>query len=137
MHRRAQLVRLSLAALLGAAAGATTAKTVVNLMSGGTPTRAMTIAPNQTFFPIGTQSLPGIAFGGGSIANESGMYMTAATGTPNLNISLGGATVGFIDLPTSAGTPTGVPADVRTGKVSCEVDTTNLKICCFFSGEWK
>jgi hypothetical protein len=168
--------------------GATTAQTVATLMSGGTPTTAMTLGPAQTLFPSGTQALPGVAVGqtnagfsetgtgtnevvGTSVNGQSillvGWNSITSTGNPytvgvdnlrgmresgtgvltlfsNQDIQIGAdganatnATVGFIDLPTSAGTPTGVPADVRTGKVSCEVDTTNLKICCFFSGEWK
>jgi hypothetical protein len=40
------------------------------------------------------------------------------------------ATTGFLFIPTSAGTPTGVPT-TYTGRVAIEYDTTNHKICVY------
>ena len=45
------------------------------------------------------------------------------------------ATSGFLNIPTSAGTPTGVPV-AYTGKVAMEYDTTN-DILYVYNGSWK
>lgn len=46
------------------------------------------------------------------------------------------ATVGFLEIPTCAGTPTGTPTP-DTGKVPIVYDTTNHKICVYEGGAWK
>lgn len=46
------------------------------------------------------------------------------------------ATDGFIYLPSSAGTPTGAPV-AQTGKVACQIDTTNSKFYAYIGGAWK
>jgi hypothetical protein len=48
-----------------------------------------------------------------------------------------GATVGFLDMPSCAGAPTGAPGSVRTGKVACILDTTNFKFWARFGATWK
>lgn len=47
------------------------------------------------------------------------------------------ATVGFLDIPSCAGAPTGAPGSVRTGKVSMLADTTNSKLWIRFGATWK
>ena len=46
------------------------------------------------------------------------------------------ATLGFLTIPTCAGTPTGVPANIPTGQVPIIYDTTNNKIAVY-NGAWK
>jgi len=48
-----------------------------------------------------------------------------------------GATVGFVMLPSCAGTPTGVPADIPTGQIPLVWDSTNLKLYAYTGGAWK
>lgn len=46
------------------------------------------------------------------------------------------ATGGFFCLPTCAGAPTGVPANVPTGSVAMIFDTTNTKLWVYSGGAW-
>lgn len=46
------------------------------------------------------------------------------------------ATSGFLDIPSCAGTPTGTPGSVDTGKVPIVVDTTNNKLYGYYGGAW-
>ena len=46
------------------------------------------------------------------------------------------ATVGFMMLPSCAGAPTGVPADIPTGQIPMVYDSTNNKIYAY-NGAWK
>jgi hypothetical protein len=70
-----------------------------------------------------------------------------ATGNPIIGVSgghlvLGGAalatnaTVGFPCIPTCAGTPTGVPANITTGTIPMIYDSTN-DLLYFYRGGWK
>jgi hypothetical protein len=64
----------------------------------------------------------------------------AATG--NAEVGTSGAiattaTAGFINMPSCAGAPTGVPANVSTGKVPHVVDTANSKVWYNIGGTWK
>jgi hypothetical protein len=45
------------------------------------------------------------------------------------------ATVGYVMIPSSAGAPTGVPADIPTGQVALHYDTVNNKIYVY-NGGW-
>lgn len=47
------------------------------------------------------------------------------------------ATVGFMMIPSCAGTPTGVPADIPTGQIPLVWDSTNLKLYAYTGGAWK
>ena len=47
------------------------------------------------------------------------------------------ATRGFVMLPSCAGTPTGVPADIPTGQAPMVVDSTNFKLYMYVGGAWK
>ena len=47
------------------------------------------------------------------------------------------ATVGFIMLPSCAGTPSGTPADIPTGQIPLVWDSTNLKLYAYTGGAWK
>lgn len=46
------------------------------------------------------------------------------------------AAVGFLDVPSCAGTPTGTPSAVQTGKVPLVVDTTNHKLYGYYAAGW-
>ena len=47
------------------------------------------------------------------------------------------ATVGFIMIPSCAGTPSGTPADIPTGQIPLVWDSTNLKLYAYTGGAWK
>lgn len=47
------------------------------------------------------------------------------------------ATVGFLMIPSCAGTPSGVPADIPTGQIPLVWDSTNLKLYAYTGGAWK
>jgi hypothetical protein len=91
----------------------------------------------------GAVALVGGAAGGN---NQAGGNVTlkggAAHGTGNqghVGVANGGAlsttaTGGFLVIPTCAGTPTGVPANVPTGSVAIVFDTTNNKLCVYDGG---
>jgi hypothetical protein len=64
------------------------------------------------------------------------------------NIAIGGtgglmtalatdATAGFVGIPTTAGAPTGTPAQAASGAAYLVYDTTNEKLCRYFNGAWK
>ena len=65
---------------------------------------------------IGTSTNGNIAFGNAALATS--------------------ATKGYVMIPTSAGAPTGVPADIPTGQVALHYDSTNNKIYVY-NGAWK
>lgn len=47
------------------------------------------------------------------------------------------ATVGFVMIPSCAGTPSGTPADIPTGQIPMVWDSTNLKLYVYTGGAWK
>lgn len=47
------------------------------------------------------------------------------------------ATVGFLMIPSCAGTPSGTPADIPTGQIPLVWDSTNLKLYAYTGGAWK
>lgn len=47
------------------------------------------------------------------------------------------ATVGFLMIPSCAGTPSGTPADIPTGQIPMVWDSTNLKLYVYTGGAWK
>lgn len=47
------------------------------------------------------------------------------------------ATVGFVMLPSCAGTPTGVPADIPTGQCPAVIDSSANRIWIYLGGVWK
>lgn len=47
------------------------------------------------------------------------------------------ATVGFLMIPSCAGTPSGTPADIPTGQIPLVLDSTNLKLYAYTGGAWK
>lgn len=47
------------------------------------------------------------------------------------------ATVGFVMLPSCAGTPTGVPADIPTGQCPAVIDSSANRIWIYVGGAWK
>ncbi len=46
------------------------------------------------------------------------------------------ATQGFVQMPSCAGTPTGVPAAVKSGKIATIIDSTNNKFCAYLASAW-
>lgn len=64
----------------------------------------------------GTGSRGNIAFGSAALATS--------------------ATVGYVMIPSCAGAPTGVPADIPTGQVALHYDTTNNKLYVY-NGSWR
>lgn len=47
------------------------------------------------------------------------------------------ATVGFMMIPSCAGTPSGTPADIPTGQIPLVWDSTNLKLYAYTAGAWR
>lgn len=47
------------------------------------------------------------------------------------------ATVGFLMIPSCAGTPSGTPDDIPTGQIPLVWDSTNLKLYAYTGGAWK
>lgn len=47
------------------------------------------------------------------------------------------ATVGFMMIPSCAGTPSGTPADIPTGQIPLVWDSTNLKLYAYTDGAWR
>jgi len=47
------------------------------------------------------------------------------------------ATKGFVMIPSCAGVPSGVPADIPTGQIPMVWDSTNLKLYVYTGGAWK
>lgn len=93
----------------------------------------------------GAVSLVGGAAGGNNKPGGN-VLLTGGAGNGtgnkgNVAVDNGGAlattaTGGFLGIPTCAGTPTGVPANVPTGSVAMVYDTTNNKLYVY-NGAWK
>lgn len=91
--------------------------------------------------------VPSFAAAAGT-TRATGLYIDGPTGgTTNRalwvtsgSVSIGGAnatgaTSGHLSIPTSAGAPTGVPADPATGTVALQFDTTNNRLYVY-DGAW-
>jgi hypothetical protein len=66
---------------------------------------------------------------------NDGHVVLAGSGTANLNAGTGlslSATAGFVQLPFTAGIPTGAPS----GNTNCAVDTTNGYLNCYYGAAW-
>ncbi len=61
--------------------------------------------------------------GGNQIA-----FATAAKGTTD--------TTGYLCMPASAGPPTGVPANIPSGQIPYQIDSTNKKLYAYIGGAW-
>ena len=68
------------------------------------------------------------AEGAGTGTNGSTAFGNAALAT--------NATVGFLMIPSCAGTPTGTPADIPTGQAPIVYDSTNKKLCVWDGAAW-
>lgn len=68
------------------------------------------------------------AEGAGTGTNGSTAFGNAALAT--------NATVGFLMIPSCAGTPTGTPADIPTGQSPIVYDSTNKKLCLWDGAAW-
>jgi hypothetical protein len=85
-------------------------------------------------FLIGTDALRGF----GQAGAGGNLYMF---GDKNFQIGANGvlsqaATVGYLEIPSCTGAPSGVPSPIGTGKVILHYDSTNNKIYCY-NGGWK
>lgn len=112
----------------------TFATTYSPILIGGTSTTSSLTYKTTT--GVGTTGADHIFLVGNNGATEAMRILN------NGNIVLGAqsalatnATDGFTYIPTSAGTPTGVPTSY-TGKVAMEYDTTNNKLY-IYNGAWK
>lgn len=65
---------------------------------------------------LGTDSRGNLAFGSAALATS--------------------ATVGYVMIPSCAGVPTGIPADIPTGQVALHYDSTNNRIYVY-NGAWR
>lgn len=68
------------------------------------------------------------AEGAGTGTNGSMAFGNAALAT--------NATVGFLMIPSCAGTPSGTPADIPTGQAPIIYDSTNKKLCVWDGSAW-
>lgn len=76
-------------------------------------------------------------------SSSTALIATEGAGTGSRgNIAFGSAalatsaTVGYVMIPSCAGAPTGVPADIPTGQVALHYDTTNNKLYVY-NGSWR
>jgi hypothetical protein len=91
--------------------------------------RSFTDASNYSRVYLGWSSSTAILATEGAGTGSRG---NIAFGTAALATS---ATVGYVMIPSSAGAPTGVPADIPTGQVALHYDTSNNKIYVY-NGGW-
>jgi hypothetical protein len=91
--------------------------------------RSFTDTSNYSRFALGWSSSTAVLAteGAGTGARGNIAFGTAALATS--------ATVGYVMIPSSAGAPTGVPADIPTGQVALHYDTVNNKIYVY-NGGW-
>lgn len=96
---------------------------------------ALQLFPDASKLSMGT--LAQVVFGVAAGAQNAQVSSTLG----NIQIGLPGAllttaTKGFLDLPTCAGAPSGVPANTEAGHKSMVYDTTNNKIWVY-NGAWR
>ncbi len=91
--------------------------------------RSFTDASNYSRVYLGWSSSTAILAteGAGTGSRGNIAFGTAALATT--------ATVGYVMIPSSAGAPTGVPADIPTGQVALHYDTSSNKIYVY-NGGW-
>lgn len=126
------------------AAGSTTLDTqivrdaanIVNVRNGANActfrvTRSYTDVSNYSWLTAKWNTSTAVihAEGAGTGSDGSVAFNDAALAT--------NATVGFMMIPSCAGTPTGVPADIPTGQIPLVWDSTNLKLYAYTGGAWK
>lgn len=126
------------------AAGSTTSDTqivrdaanIVNVRNGTNActfrvTRSYTDGSNYSWLTAKWNTSTAVihAEGAGTGSDGSVAFNDAALAT--------NATVGFMMIPSCAGTPTGVPADIPTGQIPLVWDSTNLKLYAYTGGAWK
>jgi hypothetical protein len=112
---------------------------LVAIINGATQfllqTGKLTLFPDASQILMGTlnQVVMGIA------AGAQNAQMSSTLG--NMQLGIPGAlatntTKGFVDLPTCAGAPSGVPANTEAGHKSMIYDTTNNKLW-IYNGSWR
>jgi hypothetical protein len=91
--------------------------------------RSFTDTSNYSRIALGWSSSTAILAteGAGTGSRGNIAFGTAALATT--------ATAGYVMIPSSAGAPTGVPADIPTGQVALHYDTSNNKIYVY-NGGW-
>jgi len=112
------------------------ASSVLNMRLGTTAqtfriTRSYTDASNFSWLTHKWNTTTAVihAEGAGTGSDGSIAFNDAALAT--------GATVGFVMLPSCAGTPTGVPADIPTGQCPAVIDSSANRIWIYVGGAWK
>lgn len=93
--------------------------------------RSWTDSSNYSWYRTAwnTSTLLMMAEGAGSGTDGSVAFNDAVLATT--------ATVGFVMLPSCAGTPTGVPADIPTGQCPAVIDSSANRIWIYVGGAWK
>lgn len=93
--------------------------------------RSYTDASNYSWLKCGWNTTTAVihAEGAGTGSDGSVAFNDAALAT--------NATVGFVMIPSCAGTPSGTPADIPTGQIPMVWDSTNLKLYVYTGGAWK
>ncbi len=120
--------------------GSEASKRVINLMKAGA------LVPNTYTFDPDTLTLVSQS-GKINFSNLAAVFLDAVFFNVNLtangDVVIGAAgalattaTLNFLDIPTCAGAPTGVPGRLPTGKVAVVYDTTNNKLW-IYNGAWK
>ncbi len=112
------------------------AANIVNVRNGASActfrvTRSYTDVSNYSWLTCKWNTSTAVihAEGAGTGSDGSVAFNDAALAT--------NATVGFMMIPSCAGTPTGVPADIPTGQIPLVWDSTNLKLYAYTGGAWK
>jgi hypothetical protein len=83
-----------------------------------------------------------VAIGFGAVVNASNTMILGGSAGNAVNVGLGAGaiattdTLGYFCLPSCAGAPTGIPANIPTGQIPLHIDSTNKKLYAYIGG-WK
>lgn len=137
----------------GAIVSGGTATTVESGKFGGSTVTGASSAITTT---VGVRILATTVAASGTLTNQYGLKIDAQDSAATLNWTIacassatsGGvyfrdtalattATLGDLFVPSCAGTPTGVPANIPTGQIAMRFDTTGVKLWFYTGGSWK
>lgn len=116
-------------------------------LSGGTVTGSIAITGRVGLNGAAVTANIALRITGNATTTDHGLYITDTGGNVNIDVLDNGsvlagrptratnATTGFLYVPSTAGTPTGVPV-AQTGMAAITVDVTNNKLY-FYSGAWR
>lgn len=82
-------------------------------------------------------TLSGAAVALKGVANQALAITATATALGGVGALATGATAGHVFIPSCAGTPTGTPSAIPTGKIALQYDSTNNRIYAFNAGTWR